>query len=638
MRFVQKTKFFCFGFLCLLSFELRAVPCGSELDPSAGPFSLNSNWSFRTGDNLDWKDFPSEDGIWSKREIPDYGISKTENFSGLHWYLCTFVLPPDFRGKVEPDPLAIQLGRLRDADELYLNGKLIGKTGSFDSKPEFNFQKIRIYSLPSQLLQSGENTLAVRVFAVTGLHGMKDTPVIFHDKYLREKVFKEEIGAIVCGYVFLFMGIYFIVGSIVKGRAHENFFFAFFCIFIGFYVLLRTQHRDILFSNFSLSYTTELLILVSLPVLFLNFFYSYLKVPRSGLLFFYEVYLGVLFLITLFFRTPKSWFLIIELFNYALPVAFGLIVSIFYKYGKSEIKRLRFILIGVLLLLPTIVIDSLAALEIIHFPGTLYFGFLLFLFMISLQLSEDMVVGLQNYLQQEKELIQMEKIKTGFLVNISLEFRSGMDKIYLAIDKISRNRTKSGTALVESIRVAEEHISYMNYMVKEAILLKQLEEGSYSPKLENFELKKLILDCVHSVETHLGQSRKKKSVFVEPPNLEIVEDKELLFAILRNLVENAYIYTASDKEVKIECNSKEEYYTLVVSDDGMGMNQIEMETIFQKFVRGYSDSKNEIPGAGIGLTLVNSIVHFLKGEIHLKTQEGLGAQFSIKLPKRKGEL
>lgn len=638
MKFVLKTKFLFSLLLFLNSFALFAEPCGSLLEPTSGPLFLSQNWSFRTGDNLDWKDFPSEDGLWTKREIPDYGISKTENFSGYHWYLCNFELPADFRGKVDSEPLAIQLGRLRDADELYLNGKLVGKTGFFELKPEINFQKIRIYSLPSHLLQAGENSLAVRVFAVTGIHGMKDIPVIYHDKYLREKVFKEEIGAIVCGYVFLFMGIYFIVGSIVKGRAHENFFFAFFCIFMGIYVLLRTQHREILFSNFSLSYTTELLLLVSLPALFLNFFYSYLKVPRSGFLFFYEVYLGVLFLITLFFRTPKSWFLIIELFNYSLPVALALIVSIFYKHGKTEIKRLRFILLGILFLFPTIVIDSLTALEILHLPGTLYFGFLLFLFMISLQLSEDMVIGLQNYLQQEKELIQMEKIKTGFLVNISLEFRSGMDKIYLAIDKISRNRTKSGTALGESIRVAEEHISYMNYMVKEAILLKQLEEGTYSPKLEKFEIKTLILNCINSVEIHLGQSRKKKSVFVEPANLEVKEDAELLFAILRNLVENAYIYTASDKEVKIECTESSDKYNFIVSDDGMGMNQIEMETIFQKFVRGYSDSKNEIPGAGIGLTLVNSIVNFLKGEIHLKSQEGLGAQFYISIPKRSGGL
>ncbi|WP_411823759.1 ATP-binding protein [Leptospira sp. 'Mane'] len=627
-----------------LSSELKAESCGTFISSWDAPIKLVDNWQFRKGDNLDWRDEVVEESFWVKRSVPDYGISKTENLTGYHWYRCNFTLPENFTTPTEP--IAVQLGRIRDIDEFYLNGTLVGKTGSVLPKLEVDFQKVRVYSLPTHLLKSGNNTIAVRIYAATNLNGLKVAPIISKERTLRESLFMSEVFPMICGYVFIFMGIYFLVGSIVRGRTGENFFFALFSIFIGIYVLLRTQHRNILFENFTWSYVSELLILICLPVFFINFLHQYLKIKRNMVLLGYEVYLSILFIITLFFRTPKSWILVIALFNYGLPVALGLGAYLFIKYGKENITKLRYIIIGLISLLPTILIDSLSALEIINFPGTLFLGFLVFLVMISIQLSNDMVLGLRNFMDQEKELIQMEKVKTGFLLNLSSEFKSGMEKIYLALDKISRPAVKtkvkaktksakvSTASTTDVIKQAEDHISYMSYMVEEALLLKQLEEKTYQPKWESFHIRDLIHSCVSSIENHLGQKRKNTSIEVKPDNLEILQAPELIFAMLRNLVENAYIYTDVKTEVSIEFYNRDGFHHLVITDEGLGMSQIEMETIFQKFVRGYKESKNEIPGAGIGLTLVQATANYLGGTVTLKSAEGMGAKFTVKIPEK----
>ncbi|WP_039937504.1 sensor histidine kinase [Leptospira terpstrae] len=657
---ISKTRIYqlVFGFAFVLLptvFSLAAEPCGTMITSFERPVVLKTDWLFRKGDNLDWRDESVEESFWVKRSVPDYGISKTENLTGYHWYRCSFYLPDNYTTPVEP--IAIQLGRIRDIDEFYLNGILIDKTGTVLPKMEVDFQKIRIYSLPTHLLKPGLNVMAIRIYAATNLNGLKEAPTIAKERLLRETVFSKEAFAMVCGYVFIFMGIYFLVGSIVRGRAGENFFFALFSIFMGIYVLIRTQHRDILFESFTWSYVSELLVLICLPVFFINFMHQYLKMKRNVVLLVYEVFLFALFVITLFFRTPKTWILVIALFNYALPVAMGLVIYLFVNNGKANIAKVKYILIGIASLLPTILIDSLSALEIISMPGTLYLGFLIFLVMISIQLSNDIVLGLENFIEQEKELIQMERVKTGFLINLSSEFKSGMEKIKKAIDNISTNsaknnskeqtkvstksapkkkaKTKLGSKHeLDPIKQAEDHISYMSYMVEEAILLRKLEDRTYIPFYETFSVAELIRNCVSSVENHLEQHRKTTSIEVKPNDLEIYFPKELLFCILRNLVENAYQYTDPKTDISIEFFNRDGFHQLIVMDEGMGLSQLEMETIFQKFVRGYRDKKNEIPGAGIGLTLVEATAKFLGGTVSLKSSEGMGAKFTIRIPEK----
>ena len=180
------------------STEIRSESCGVFIPSWEKSIKLVDDWQFRKGDNLDWRDESVEETFWVKRTVPDYGISKTENLTGYHWYRCSFVLPENFSVPVEP--IAIKLGRIRDIDEFYLNGILIDQTGSVIPKLEVDFQKVRIYSLPSHILKPGINTLAIRIYAATNLNGLKEAPVIAKEKDLRNKLFTSEVFPMICGY------------------------------------------------------------------------------------------------------------------------------------------------------------------------------------------------------------------------------------------------------------------------------------------------------------------------------------------------------------------------------------------------------------------------------------------------------
>ncbi len=637
------------AFLCIASSSLYSENCDSLIFDLNKPFRLESGWKFRKGDNLDWKEIQVEESFWIPRSIPDYGISKTETIAGFHWYRCKFLLPENFNPPDEP--LGIRLGKLRDIDETFFNGYRIGKTGALSPTNEPDFHKERIYPIPSQYLKVGENVIAIRLYASGVQQGLKIVPLVDKEKSLYRALYSENVLAIGFGYIFVLMGLYFLTGAFIRGLRRENIFFGLFSIFIGFYTLVRSQYRYEMFTSFTTSYTFELLSLIVLPILFINFLISHLNAKRNYLVYLNEGILGVLFFITIFTKSISGWNLIIKIFNYSLPLSIfitGYYLAINFKMNYTKIK---FILIGLLGLFPTIVLDSLSAIELIQLDGTLYFGFLFFLVFISIQLSEEMLSSLQKFILLEAELIRMERIKTGFLVNISNEFKTGTEKITQILEVLKdpvqtnldekhnkspqktrkrKSTQKRSLELKSELENLAALVSSSISMVEEAILLRKLEEGQYFPEYSNFSINEVIYETLEQIKRKTGQNRKKIYINIYPKEAIIHSDKRLISAILRNLIENAFQYTDKSVRIDIDFQISNNNYTLSVADEGSGMSISEQENLFKKFVRGLNHEN--VPGAGIGLTLCRQAAIALGGDIKVRSQEGLGSVFTVTIP------
>ena len=129
-------------------------------------YRLAEDWKFMPGDREAWADPEYDDKAWHSVHVPAYW--ETQGFRGLDgfaWYRVHFRIPPELAGQT----LILLLGKIDDADQTYLNGTLIGRTGSIP--PEHfmigseDYLKIRAYTMPASLLSTtGDNVLAVRVF------------------------------------------------------------------------------------------------------------------------------------------------------------------------------------------------------------------------------------------------------------------------------------------------------------------------------------------------------------------------------------------------------------------------------------------------------------------------------------------
>lgn len=130
---------------------------------SKEPFSLDleGEWLIRKGDNPDWVKSDYDDSKWNKIDVPGPWEILYTDYDGFGWYRLHFKIPVE----AKKEPLFLLFGRIDDADEVYLNGIMIGKSGKMPPQFQTAWSRKRQYIIPADIINyGGKNVLAVRVY------------------------------------------------------------------------------------------------------------------------------------------------------------------------------------------------------------------------------------------------------------------------------------------------------------------------------------------------------------------------------------------------------------------------------------------------------------------------------------------
>ncbi|WP_079506520.1 alpha/beta hydrolase-fold protein [Mesobacillus jeotgali] len=187
---MNKKKFFSWLSVAILLCSLipSSVVAFDGESGENGKLDLSGDWLFTLGDNVEEFSKPDYDhSNWNSLK-PGTGFLSGADFpeNSFAWYRTKFVVPKDF----SKDALTLALGKIDDADEVYLNGKLLASTGFKEGKFNQSFwSQSREYELHASSLKYGkENVLAVRVYNAGGGGGIYEGPLgIFSETALREE-------------------------------------------------------------------------------------------------------------------------------------------------------------------------------------------------------------------------------------------------------------------------------------------------------------------------------------------------------------------------------------------------------------------------------------------------------------------
>ncbi len=147
-----------------------AIVTGEAVHRIAGP------WRFRTGDDPRYAARDFDDEVWETIPVPQrWERAGRPDYDGFAWYRTRFPLPPLPGGKPEARTVVLELGKVDDADETFVNGVRIGWTGEFPPsyRAAGDWQSYRRYPVPPDALNwGGDNVLAVRVYDGGGGGGL----------------------------------------------------------------------------------------------------------------------------------------------------------------------------------------------------------------------------------------------------------------------------------------------------------------------------------------------------------------------------------------------------------------------------------------------------------------------------------
>lgn len=173
----------------------------------------------------------------------------------------------------------------------------------------------------------------------------------------------------------------------------------------------------------------------------------------------------------------------------------------------------------------------------------------------------------------------------------------------------------------------------LNELLKDILVLNQLNEVPQSIKKEPVLLNKIIDNVMDDVELKLKE--KKMSVDVSlGGDIWLKANGMLLYSLFRNLTDNAIAYAGEGTLISIHLSGENnQEYLFSFSDNGVGVNEESLAFLFDRFYRIDDGRSRKTGGTGLGLAIVKNAVEFHKGKITVQNKPGGGLEFKFGLHK-----
>ena len=178
----------------------------------------------------------------------------------------------------------------------------------------------------------------------------------------------------------------------------------------------------------------------------------------------------------------------------------------------------------------------------------------------------------------------------------------------------------------------QRNVLRMITLINDFLSVSKLEMGTFATDARELNLS-VFFD---SIVDEFGERISQKNIVIdrndEPPQLHIRADERLLHIVVSNLVSNAVKYLNNGGKLQMTYATKNDWITIVVADNGIGIPEAELPQLFTKFYRASNAQSHQTEGTGLGLYIVKQSVERMGGTISVASSEDKGAAFSVLLP------
>lgn len=256
---------------------------------------------------------------------------------------------------------------------------------------------------------------------------------------------------------------------------------------------------------------------------------------------------------------------------------------------------------------------------------------ILFFFTSILILSVVFFVYSIFVILQQKRLSEMQR---DFINNMTHEFKTPISTINISVDVItSPDILADPERLFRYGSFIRQENKRLNLLVEKVLQIANIEKGGFRLKKEPIDLNELIRTAAENFRTKLGANGSLETRLDERAG-KVFADITHLTNILHNLFDNAVKYGSAKPVISIESRGTSDSVSIIVSDNGPGIDPKYHKKIFHKFFRVPSGDVHDVKGFGLGLYYVKIICRAHRWNIRLSSEPGKGAAFIIDIPRK----
>ncbi len=258
-------------------------------------------------------------------------------------------------------------------------------------------------------------------------------------------------------------------------------------------------------------------------------------------------------------------------------------------------------------------------------------------FAMQLKILKDNIIErtktLEVIKEQNKKILEADKIKNEFLANMSHELRTPLNAIIGFSEalnlKIFGELNEKQSEYIMDINSSGVHLLGM---INDLLDLSKIESGKMQLSKENFNVKSAISEALSIVSLLVKQKNLNINFECKDISLEISADRRKFHQILYNLLSNAIKFTHEGGHIEVKAAKDGKFLKVSVKDDGIGIAPEFHEKIFGKFQQVDSSLSAKQGSTGLGLTITKELVKIHGGKILLESKLKKGSTFAFTLP------
>jgi two-component system, sensor histidine kinase and response regulator len=224
---------------------------------------------------------------------------------------------------------------------------------------------------------------------------------------------------------------------------------------------------------------------------------------------------------------------------------------------------------------------------------------------------------------------QLNDMKSDFINRASHELRTPLTSAMLIAELIHEGGTQE--ELEEYWRTLRSELNRQKILIDRLLIAGRLESGMMTLEHAPMELIPVLEESIMAVKAIADKRRVALDLKTERRPIFILGDKSGLQQVFINLINNAAKFSPEGSSVTINVTEAEDEVRVSISDQGLGIPPEALQHLFERFYRAKNVTIAEIPGSGIGLYIVKSIVEELGGQINVESELNKGTTFNVTL-------
>lgn len=231
------------------------------------------------------------------------------------------------------------------------------------------------------------------------------------------------------------------------------------------------------------------------------------------------------------------------------------------------------------------------------------------------------------------QLKQLEGMRRNFFANVSHELRTPMTVLQGYLEMTEDPDMLVGPMWPKAHGVMTEQLNRMNSLVNQLLTLSKIEAAPMH-ELEDVVNVPAMLEILEKEALSLSGDHHHKLYFSVDKQLKVLADEDQLRSAISNLVYNAVKYTPPGAEINVRWYQNTQGACLEVTDKGDGIEPQHLHRLTERFYRVDKARSRDTGGSGLGLAIVKHALSHHDSHLEIRSEVGVGSQFSFVLPKR----